>query len=88
MLPIKNSSMLISVSENFLVESEPIEFEIKDTTDTDRSASYLDLHLEIGSEGRLRTTPDDKRDYFNFPIVNRYSITVSQVIVATVKLSK
>ena len=48
----------------------PIEFEIKDITDTDRSASYLDLHLEIGSEGRLRTTPDDKRDYFNFPIVN------------------
>ena len=30
----------------------PIEFEIKDTTDTDRYASYLDLHLEIDSEGR------------------------------------
>jgi hypothetical protein len=29
-----------------------IELEIKDTTDTDRSASYLDLHLEIDSEGR------------------------------------
>jgi hypothetical protein len=25
----------------------PIELEIKDTTDTDSSASYLDLHLEI-----------------------------------------
>ena len=34
----------------------PIELEIKDTTDTDRSASYLDLHLEIDSEGAwLRT---------------------------------
>jgi hypothetical protein len=33
----------------------PIELEIKDTTDTDRSASYLDLHLEIDNEGRLRT---------------------------------
>jgi hypothetical protein len=33
----------------------PTELEIKDTTDTDRSASYLDLHLEIDSEGRLRT---------------------------------
>jgi hypothetical protein len=33
----------------------PIELEIKDTTDTDRSASYLDLHLEIDSDGRLRT---------------------------------
>ena len=31
----------------------PIKLEVKDTTDTDRSASYLDLHLE--SEGRLRT---------------------------------
>ena len=27
-----------------------IELEIKDTTDTDRSASVLDLHLEIDSE--------------------------------------
>jgi hypothetical protein len=33
-----------------------VELEIKDTTDTDRFASYLDLHLEIDSEGRLRTT--------------------------------
>jgi hypothetical protein len=48
----------------------PIEFEIKDTTDTDRSASYLDLQLEIDSEGRLRTKLYDKRDDFNFPIVN------------------
>ena len=47
-----------------------IELEIKDTTDTDRSASYLDLHIEIDSEGRLRTKPYDKRDDFNFPIVN------------------
>ena len=29
--------------------------EIKDTTDTARSASYLDVHLEIDREGRLRT---------------------------------
>jgi hypothetical protein len=48
----------------------PIELEIKDTTDTDTSASYLDLHLEIDSEGRLRTKLYDKRDYFNFSIVN------------------
>jgi hypothetical protein len=48
----------------------PIELEIKDTTDTDRSASYLDLHLEINSEGRLRTKLSDKRDDFNFLIVN------------------
>jgi hypothetical protein len=32
--------------------------------------AYLDLHLEIDSEGRLRTKRCDKRDDFNFPIVN------------------
>jgi len=48
----------------------PIELEIKDTTDTDKSASYLGLHIEIDSEGRLRTKLYDKRYDFNFPIVN------------------
>ena len=47
-----------------------IELEIKNTTDTERSASYLDLHLEIDSEDRLRTELYDKRDDFNFPIVS------------------
>jgi hypothetical protein len=32
------------------------------------SASYLDLHLEIDSEGRLRTKPYDTGDDFNFSI--------------------
>jgi hypothetical protein len=37
---------------NFVDRIYPIELEIKDTTDTDRSASYLhDLHLEIDSDG-------------------------------------
>jgi hypothetical protein len=40
----------------------PIELVIKDTTDTDRSASYIDLHLEIYNEGRLRTILYDKRE--------------------------
>jgi hypothetical protein len=48
----------------------PTELEIKDTTDTDRSASYLDLNLEIDSEGWLRTKLYDKRDDFNLPIVS------------------
>jgi hypothetical protein len=39
-------------------------------TDTDRSASYLDLHLEIVSERRLRTKLYDKRHDINFPIVS------------------
>ena len=48
----------------------PIELEIKDTTDTHRSASYLDIHIEIDSERWLRTRIYDKRDDFNFSIVN------------------
>ena len=32
-----------------------IEVEIKDTTDAAMSALYLVLHLDIDSEGRLRT---------------------------------
>ena len=66
--------------------------EIKDTTDTDTSASYLDLQLEIDSEGRLRTKFYVKRDDFNFPVVNfpfvcsnipaapAYGVYISQMI--------
>ena len=59
---------------DFVDRIYPIELEIKDTTDTDRSASYLDLHLEIDSEGRLRTKIYDKRGDFNFPIVTWLSV--------------
>ena len=55
-----------------------IELEIKNTTDTERSASYLDLHLEIDSEDRLRTELYDKRDDFNFPIVSFPLVTFQQ----------
>jgi hypothetical protein len=60
--------------------------------DTYRSASYLDLHIEIDSEGRLRTTLYDKRDDFNFSIVDfpficsniptatAYGVYISQLI--------
>jgi len=37
---------------DFVDRIYPIELEIKDTTDTDRSASYIDLYLEIDNEGR------------------------------------
>ena len=47
-----------------------IDLEIKDTTETERSASYLDLKLEIDSKGVLRTKLYDKRDDVYFPIVN------------------
>jgi hypothetical protein len=62
-LSLNNSSF-----GDFVDHIYPNEREIKDTTDTDRSASYLDLHLEIDNEGRLRTKLYDKRDDFNFPL--------------------
>jgi hypothetical protein len=77
---------------DFIDRIYPIELETKDTTDTDRSASYLDIHLEIDSEGRLKTILYDKRDDLNFPIVNfpficnnnpaapAYGIYISQLI--------
>ena len=37
---------------DFVDRIYPIEIEIKDTTYSDRSASYLDIHLEIDSERR------------------------------------
>jgi hypothetical protein len=43
------------------IRVDPIELEIKDSTDTDRSASYLDLHLEIDSEGVKNETLRQKR---------------------------
>ena len=62
------------------------------SSDTDRSASYLNLHLEMDSEGWLRTKLYDKRDDFNFPIVHfpficsnipaapAYGVYISQLI--------
>ena len=38
---------------DFVDRIYPIQLETMDTTDTDKSVSYLDLHLEIDSEGRL-----------------------------------
>ena len=48
----------------------PDELDIKDTTESDKSASYLDILLNIDSNGRLTTSLYDKRDDFDFAIVN------------------
>ena len=64
-LSIKNPDF-----ENYLGQMYPAELEIKDTTDSKTSASYLDLLLSIESDGHLRTSLYDKRDDFNFHITN------------------
>ena len=79
-------------SFSFVDRIYTIELDIKDITDTDRSASYIDLHLDIDSEGWLRKKLYDKRDDFNIPIVKSsficsnisaapaYGVYISQLI--------
>ena len=46
------------------------QLEVEETTDTASSASFLDLYLEIDDSGHLGTKIYDKRDDFNFKIIN------------------
>ena len=78
--------------ENYLGQMYPAELEIKDTTESNTSASYLDLLLSIESDGHLRTSLYDKRDDFKFHITNfpflssnipsspAYGVFISQLI--------
>jgi hypothetical protein len=65
------------LADLFLHAYEVVFFQwlLKDTTDTQMSASYLDLHLEIDIRWK---TNYDKRDDFTFPIV--YSLFNSRNI--------
>ena len=78
--------------ENYLGHMYPAELEIKDTTESNTSASYLDFPMSIKSDGKLRTSLYDKRDNFNFHITNfpflssnipsspAYGVFISQLI--------
>ena len=48
----------------------PPELEVKETIDTASSASFLDLYLEFDDSGQLSIKIYDKRDDFNFKIIN------------------
>ena len=77
---------------DYLSEIYPVELEIKDTTDSATFVNYLDLRLEIDENHNLIPSLFDKRDDFNFPIVNfpfigsnipaspAYGVFVSQLI--------
>ena len=56
--------------ENYLGQVYPIELEIKDTTESNTSASYLDLLLSIRRDSELHTSIYDKRNDLNFNITN------------------
>ena len=77
---------------NYLGHMYPAELEIKDTTESNTSAFYLDLLLSIESDDQLRTSLYDKHDDFNFHITNfpflssnipsspAYGVFISQLI--------
>jgi hypothetical protein len=68
----------------------PPELEVKGTTDTTSSASFLDWYLKFDDSGHLSTKIYDKRDDFNFKIINfpnmcsnipaAYGVYISQLI--------
>ena len=48
----------------------PVELEIKDTTESNTSATYIDLLLSIERDSQLHISICYKRDDFNFHIRN------------------
>ena len=56
--------------ENSLGQINPAELERKGKTESNTSASYLDLFLSIRRDGQLRFTLCDKHDDCNFHITN------------------
>jgi len=56
------------------ISSIPNELEVQDTTDTYRSASYVDIHTEIDNGERLKTKLYDKRgDFASSITVNTFT---------------
>ena len=87
---------VLSINNSRFVEFLPLiyppELEVKETTDTASTASFLDLYLEFDDSGQLSTKIYDKRDDFNFKIINfpnmcsnipaspAYGVYISQLI--------
>jgi hypothetical protein len=67
------STDVLSINDSrfaeFLPLIYPLELEVKETTDTASSASFLDLYLELDDSGQLSTKIYDIRDDFNFRII-------------------
>ena len=57
----ENLQILCRVVSEILDLWHPAELEIKDTTESITSASYLNLPLSIGRDGKLHTSIYDKR---------------------------
>ena len=63
-------SMNNAVFDNYPDQTFLVNPEIKDTTESNTSASYIDLLLLIGRGGKLYTSNYDKRNDFNFHMLN------------------
>jgi hypothetical protein len=88
--PFSFSHCIVCLSSIYGFWLNPLE--VKETTDTASSASFLDLYLEFDDSGQLSTKIYDKRDDFNFKIINypnmcsnipassAYGVYISQLI--------
>ena len=74
LLRYTDSAPLVSINNSrfaeFLPLIYPLELEVKETTDTASSASFLDAYLEFDDSGELSTKIYDKRNDFNFKIMH------------------
>ena len=65
---------LISINnpqfENYVAKIYPPSLELKNATDSPVGTAYLDLYLFKNSDGALKTKLYDKRDDFQFEIIN------------------
>jgi hypothetical protein len=100
--PYKNNSTFRYIDDVLSINNDqfhsyvdsiyPSELEIKDTTESSTSVSYLDVLLNIDADGQLTTQLYDKRDDFSFAFVNfpyicrtiplspAYGVYISQLI--------
>jgi hypothetical protein len=72
-------SLNIARLADFVGRIYSIELEITDYTSANRYVSYLDIHLEVYSEGRLRPKPYD--------LIDRFGKSVSQMATGMTYLS-
>ena len=84
---------VLSINNSRFAEFLPLIYPPKpETIDTTSSASFLDLYLEFDDSGQINTKIYDKRDDFNFKIINfpnmcsnipaspAYGVYISQLI--------
>ena len=89
---INLTSAILYVSYCVIIIAINTVLSVDETTDTASSASFLDLYLEFDDSGQLSTKIYDKRDDFNFKIINfpnmcsnipaspAYGVFISQLI--------